>query len=342
MKSIAFPLKTSLITGLAIGLCMSLPGPLRAASPVVQKPVVFATGAAINAIGPDSIAQSRDSIWVSYTNGADSTGKSGSSVVVQYDFAGKLVNQYVIAGYVDGLKYDTERDLIWVLQNQDGNSSLMVLDHKGVSSTLAYATQSGTRGYDDVVFVDGAIFMSYTNPSAATDPTILYMNSVGPVTFTPILAMGATGTNLATQQTGQATSQNDPDSLKATPFGGLMLTSGDDGQVIFVHDIGRPTPAVSFLNIVDPGTSKNVSGLDDVVFATTPQGSLYVADTGNNQVLKVDISGLQPMSLIAAAGSMNAVVTVDMKTGNATALIPNLKAPHGLVFVPSFNSLFGQ
>ena len=310
-------------------------------APVVVKNAVFAAGSAIGAKGPDSIAVSRDSVWVAYSNGADSTGASGSSIVARYDMTGKIVNQYTYPGYVDGLKYDTERDLIWVLQNQDGNSVLNLVDAKGKATTLTYAMQSGSRGYDDVVFINGAIFTSYTNPVGASDPIIQYMTGVNPVTFAPVLTLGATGTNLATQQANQAVTQTDPDSLKATPLGGLMLSSGSDGQLVFVHDLEQSVRSVSFLNILDGTTGKNVSGLDDALFVTTPQGTVYVADTSNNQVLKVDVSGLTPMSVIASVSSLNAVVTVDMKTGTATALIPGLSGPHGLAFGPKFSSLFG-
>jgi hypothetical protein len=251
------------------------------------------------------------------------------------------LNQYTFAGYVDGLRYDDERDLIWVLQNQDGNSALVLLDHNGKGTPMSYAVQSTSRGYDDVVFIHGGIFMTYTNPTGPGDATIQYLTGVNPVTFAPVLTMGATGTNLATQQTGPTT-QNDPDSLKATPFGGIMLTSGDDGQLIFVHGLGQSTRSISFLTILDPSSGKNVSGLDDAVFALSPQGSFYVADTKNNQILKVDVTGVTPMSLYASVGSMNAVVSVDMKTGMATPFITNLSAPHGLAFADNFGSLFGQ
>jgi hypothetical protein len=330
---------------LVAGLFVHAAG-LLGAAPTTQT-TVFATGAAVNATAPDSIAIAPTSVWVAYTNGADSTGLSGASTVVQYDYTGKILSQLSVPGYVDGLKYDDERALIWVLINQDGNSVLNVIDSTGKSTTLGYAVKSGTRGYDDVAFINGAIFMSYTNPTGPTDPILEYMTGVNPVTFSTVLTMGDSGTNLATGQTGQPITQNDPDSLKVTPLGGLMLTSGDDGQVTFVHDLALQTRSISFLNIVDPSTGKNVSGLDDVVFATTPQGTFYVADNGNNQVLKVTATGLTPMSLFASAGSMNALVSVDMKTGNATPFVAavngtNLKAPHGLAFVPSFNSLFGQ
>jgi sugar lactone lactonase YvrE len=326
-------------TVFGLGLFITALAPLQAATIVTT--TTFASGTALKGTNPDSITLSHDSVWVAYTNTADSTGLSGSSVVAQYDFTGKLLNQYTFAGYVDGLRYDHERDLIWVLQNQDGNSALVLLDHSGKMSPMTYAVKSATRGYDDVAFINGGIYMSYTNPTGPSDTSIQYLTGVNPITFAPVLTMGATGTNLATQQTGQATAQNDPDSLRPTPFGGLMLTSGDDGQLIFVHGLEQFTRSISFLTLLDPSSGKAVSGLDDAVFALSPKGSFYVADTGNNQILKVDVTGVTPMSLYASVGSMNAVVSVDLKTGNATPFITNLKSPHGLAFAPDFGSLFG-
>src|SRR5579863_4545451 len=119
------------------------------AAATITNTTVFASGTAVNATGPDSIAVTQSSIWIAYTNGADSTGKSGSSVVAQYDFTGKILQQLTFPGYVDGLRYDDERGLIWVLQNQDGNSVLTLMDSKGKQTTLPYAVKSSMRGYDD-------------------------------------------------------------------------------------------------------------------------------------------------------------------------------------------------
>src|SRR5579863_1679027 len=142
------------------------------------------------------LAISPDSIWIAYTNGADSTGLSGTSTVVQYDLSGNITNQYPIPGYVDGLRYDAERDLIWILQNQDGNAALMLLRPSTKAfSAYTYAVKSATRGYDDVAFINGQIFMSYTNPMVATDPTIQVITGTSPnITVATILTMGATGT----------------------------------------------------------------------------------------------------------------------------------------------------
>src|SRR5580704_18080620 len=86
---------------LGLGLVIAALVPVQAAT--IVKTSTFASGTALNATSPDSIAVSHDSIWVAYINSADSTGKSGSSVVAQYDFTGKLLNQFTFAGYVDGL-----------------------------------------------------------------------------------------------------------------------------------------------------------------------------------------------------------------------------------------------
>jgi hypothetical protein len=110
---------------------------VRAAS--VRSVTVFAEGAAVNASAPDSIAVTDDSIWVSYANGADSTGLSGSSTVVEYGFSGRIRHTFSIKGSVDGLKVDPSTGLVWAMQNQDGNSTL------SGTSTLELMSTSSDR-----------------------------------------------------------------------------------------------------------------------------------------------------------------------------------------------------
>jgi hypothetical protein len=298
---------------------------------------IFANGAAVGATGPDSITVGNSSVWVSYTNGAESHGLSGRSTVVQYDLTGHVRHTYSIAGSADGLKIEPETGLVWAMQNQDGNSTLTLIDPEhGITSDspLHYAVTSSVNGYDDVVFQGEQIFLSYTNPAAASDPTIqLLKNRTSPLQVSPVLTMGATGTDLATGKHNQATSQNDPDSLKSIPGGGLMLTSGDDGQLIFVRNPNRPGQSISFLTLLDPATGNAVSGLDDAVFVTAERGTFYLTDTGNNRVLTIQADDLHPGSLYACVGSLNEFARVDLETGFLTALVANLKAPHGLVFV---------
>src|ERR1700751_4405887 len=110
---------------------------------------VFATAPA-NSSAPDSIALAGNDVWVAYTNGADSTGLSGSSTIVEYDRSGHVEDTFQIAGYVDGLKFDPVTHEIWALQNQDGNSTLTLInpEERSVSQPLSYTVPSSMRGYD--------------------------------------------------------------------------------------------------------------------------------------------------------------------------------------------------
>ena len=111
---------------------------------------------------PDSITTANGTFFVEYGNNADSTGAGGSSTIIQYDKAGNIEHTYTIAGSVDGLKYNPYTGQIWALQNQDGNSTLSLIDpvtHQ-VTGPLSYANPSATSGYDDVVFEGNKVFLS--------------------------------------------------------------------------------------------------------------------------------------------------------------------------------------
>ena len=301
----------------------------------IRRITTFATGTAVNATQPDSITLSKNSVWVSYTNGADSTGLSGSSTVVQYKLNGKVRHTYSIAGSVDGLKVDPRTGLVWALQNQDGNSTLSLIDPKKhtVTGPIPYAVTSSARGYDDVVFRGNQVFLSYTNPVLPTDPTIqLLQNGSDPLVVSNILLMGATGTNLATGQSNQPISDTDPDSLKLTPTGDLMLTGEADGQLIFVENPG-PNQSVSFLQLIDPSTGLNISGIDDAVITTAREEVFYLSDTGNNRVLKIEVDHVPVGSLFCSISSLNYLGLVDIHTGVATPFVSNLNGPHGLELV---------
>jgi len=333
-----FPGGSSAVSRIAVGLGVVLASQLAIAAAHAGPTIVtsvFATGAAVGATGPDSVAVGDGSIWISYINGAASTGGSGNSTVVRYSAAGIVQNTYSIAGSVDGLKVDPATGLVWALQNQDGNSTLSLINPvtNTVGAPTGYAVPSSSRGYDDVAFRGSQTFLSYTNPGASSDPTIqLLTKGSSPLAVTPILTQGATGTNLATGAANQATAQNDPDSLKVAPNGDLMLSSGDDGQLIFVHNPGA-AQTVSFLQLLDPTTGGAVAGLDDAVFNTASNGIFYLADTGNNRVLAISVTGLPLGELFASVGSLNELALIDPATGDAIGFVTGLKGPHGLEFV---------
>ncbi|SIO63173.1 hypothetical protein SAMN05443247_09613 [Bradyrhizobium erythrophlei] len=290
---------------------------------------------------PDSITLANGDIWVAYTNGADSTGKSGHSTIVEYDRDGHIDHSYQITGYVDGLKFDPSTGEIWALQNQDGNSTLSIIhpDDHSVGQPLSYADPSSTRGYDDVVFTHGKVFMSYTNPASPGDPTLVQVTNAndldgGPIKTKTILDFGDKGLNLETGKT-EVIPQNDPDSLKLAPNGDLLLSSGADQVIIDVHDAGTSHQSVAFTKVQGMPAG---AGLDDVLKVDASAGTFYLSDTADNRILTIHATDLNTNDYFASVG--NAFGEVDPKTGKFTVLVSANNAPgfkfgsaHGAEFV---------
>src|SRR5499427_4100022 len=218
----------------------------------------FATGGAVSATEPDSITTGGGSVWIEYGNGADSTGASGDSTVLQYSTSGAVQHIYTIAGLVDGLKLNPITGMVWALENNDGNATLSLINPAShmVSGPLMYQSPpyvygpTSGRGYDDVAFLNGKVYLSYTNPGSPTDPVLQILNQgntpSGTLTTTTILT--AQQTNPLFTSPTQA--PPDIDSLKSTPGGQLVLTSEGDGLgSAFATSDGR------FTLISNPGTA---------------------------------------------------------------------------------------
>jgi hypothetical protein len=302
----------------------------------------FATGGAVSASQPDSITDGAGSVWVEYGNGADSTGASGNSTIVRYSPSGAVQQTYTVAGLVDGLKFNPVTGMVWALQNNDGNSTLSIINPttNTVSSALMYQSPSSARGYDDVAFLGGKVYMSYSNPVNPTDPVVQMLTQGNTPSGT------LTTTNILTAQQGGLTSgTNEPDidSLKSTPNGKLVLTTEGDGP-------GCCDPVGEFTLISNPGTAgqtvtnvpvtsagNNVKGIDDVILPGATSGWLYVAETGTaNKIDKVWLSGLDPNTAIVAIGGLSEVALVNPTTGVVeSALLSGLSSPHGMDFVPA-------
>ena len=318
---------------------------------------VLATAPA-NSSMPDSITLAGGDIWVAYTNGADSTGLSGQSTIVEYDQSGKpLHTPYQIAGSVDGLKVDPVTGRIWALQNQDGNSTLTIIDPEtgSVSDPISYKVPSSSQGYDDVVFRDGKVFLSYTNPPGTSgDPTVvellngkgngLGMGSQRSLVTKTVLTDGTVGINTVTGAK-EVFNQTDPDSLKLAPNGDLLLTSGNDGIIIDISKPGTPHQTVFFTQV--PGVTPGQAGLDDVIMPNATSGTFYISDTAQNEVLAVHVTGLNEQDYYASVGSLGAFGQMDPKTGVFTPLVsaanfPGFGSPHGVEFVADKNAQNSQ
>ena len=301
---------------------------------VINSATVFATAPG-TATHPDSISVGGGSVFVSYAGGTDSVTGAGTSTVVQYSLAGATQATYLIAGSVDGLKLDPASGLVFALQNQDGNSTLSLIDPTThtVGAPLSYASPpyvygaNSARGYDDVAFLNGQVYLSYTNPASATDPVVQLLNQgnapSGTLTTTDVVTAG---------QTGSLTP--DTDSLKTTPNGNLVLTDGAGGAFA---TITNPGPSETVVTTQVTYNAANASSIDDVLFPSATAGTLYVADQNNNRVLALGVSGLDLSSAFVSLNGSNVLALVD-PSGTATSFyngaLGPLASPHGLDFVP--------
>jgi hypothetical protein len=305
---------------------------------VVESSTIFATGPN-GATQPDSITIGNNALWAEYGNGADTTGAGGSSTIVEYSLSGKVEKTYTIAGSVDGLKIDPATGMVFAMQNQDGNSTLSLIDPKTgkIGAPLSYGVTSATRGYDDVAFLNGSVYLSYTNPTGTGDAVVQKLTNggqpIGTLETSNILADGATGTNIVTGQTNQPIPLSDPDSLKSTPNGGLVLTSGADNAFTLISDPGTAAQSERFVKLTNLPAG---SSLDDVIIPTSSTGTFYVTNAGTNQIQAYKVTGLNTSDAYASVGTE--IVQVDLQTGAQTPLITGLSGSHGMAFVPSANN----
>jgi PEP-CTERM motif len=325
----------------AAALLVAIGGAANAAPTAASS--VFATGSPVGGTNPDSVTIGDGSVWIEYGNTAASTGGSGDSTIVRYGFNGAVQHTFSIAGEVDGLKVNPVTGKVWALQNQDGNATLSLIDPttNTVSGPLSYASPpyvygaDSSRGYDDVAFLNGKVYLSYTNPVNPTDPVLQILNNgnnpTGTLTTTSILTAAQTGIPVP-----------DIDSLKSTPNGELVLTSEGDGA-------GTGNPVATFSVISNPGginqTVTNVpvtdakgddaEAMDDVLFPNATQGTLYVADTSGNNVYAIRLTGLDLGTPIISLGGFDEVALVNPTTGVVEMpLLTGIDA-HGLDFIPS-------
>ncbi len=333
------------IKGLSLAALLAATVATAHADPTVTESL-FATGAAVGGAEPDSVTIGDGSVWVEYGNGADSTGAGGSSTIVRYSTSGAVEHVFSISGLVDGLKVNPVTGTVWALQNNDANATLSFINPttNAVTGPLSYGppytyTTPGplARGYDDVAFRNGNVYLSYTNPVNPTDSVLQVLNNgnnpSGTLTTTSILTA---------EQTGTTSSANEPDidSLKSTPNGELVLTTEGDGpgccdpvgEFTLIAHPGAANQTVTNVPVTNAGV--NVQGIDDVIFPGATKGWLYVAETGSNTIDKVWLSGLDPNTAIVAIGGLGEVALVNPTTGDVEApLLSGLSSPHGMDFV---------
>ena len=298
---------------------------------------VFAQGVAGVYTQPDSIAVLNGHVFIGYGDGVAKDGTDGkSSTIVEYTMDGGVVRKFSVLGHNDGLKVDPRTKLLWALQNEDGNPSLVTINATTLEQKqYSFAPTVHGGGYDDIVFRHGKVYLSASNPSANPNdaPAIVRAELTGSsVTVTPVFAGDATATDILTE-TPVTLNLQDPDSMITDPEGDIVLDSQDDAELVIVRHPDTAQQNALHIPLTSPfGTTK----VDDTVFATGSDGFILVSDLDANTVYAIHKSSFAPGAAYSAGianGTVGLVGRLDLEFGQLTPIVTGLKNPRGMAFV---------
>ncbi|HEY6249927.1 MAG TPA: hypothetical protein VI685_08185 [Candidatus Angelobacter sp.] len=283
---------------------------------------------------PDSIAVSKDRVFIGYGNGVAKDGTDGkSSTIVEYRMDGSIVRTFSVVGHNDGLKIDPRTHLLWALQNEDGNPALAIINPgTGTQQDFTFAPTVHGGGFDDMVFRNGEVFLSASNPSGNpnTDPAIVRAKLSGStVVVSPVFAGNATATDLLTE-TPVTLNLQDPDSMITDPAGDLLLDSQADSELVIVRHPGAKNQSAVRVPVSSPFAGTQV---DDTVFATSSDGFILVSDLDAGIVYAISRHSFTPGTAYSAANVPGFVGRLDLEFGQLTPIVTGLRNPRGMAFV---------
>lgn len=297
---------------------------------------VFAESVPGQYTAPDSITASSSAIYVGFGNGGCPGGCSATpSTIIKYDFNGNIVNMTTVIGHNDGLKLNPQTGDLWALQNEDANANLVILDSTTLASKQKYFLGTGPHGggYDDIVFLNGNVYFSASNPqhNPNNEPTIMQFTANGSnFTLTPVLYGNASATDIPT---GQPVTLNlqDPDSMTFNFGGDIVLDSQGDGELVMVRNPGTGNQQVFRVLLTEGG---QFTTIDDTVFPTSSAGFLLVSDTGGDTVYKITAPFFEPGSAYSASDTEGFVGQLDVNSGVLTPVVTGMVSGHGMDFIP--------
>jgi hypothetical protein len=297
---------------------------------------VFAQSVNGEYTAPDSITFNATNIYIGYGNGGAPDGSTAKpSTIVKYDYQGNVINKIFINGHNDGLKINPQTGDLWSLQNEDANANLVILDSQSLSTKVRYFLGTGPHGggYDDIVFLNGNVYFSASNPTQNpnNEPAIVqFTTNGGSFTLTPVLYGNASATDIPT---GQMVTLNlqDPDSMTFNFGGDIVLDSQADGELVVVRHPGGANQSVFRVLLTVQGQGTTV---DDTDFVTSSAGFLLVADRDGETVYAITAPFLQPGAAYSASDSGGFVGALDFGTGVLTPVVTGMVSPHGMAFIP--------
>ncbi len=336
---------SSVLTEGGLVLCalfVTCPRTAHASGPVAQPPYTISVFA-LSQDGysqPDSLVQWHHHILVGFGNGVAHDGSDGkSSTIVQYSLSGEVQRTFSVKGHNDGLRLQPDSDNLWALQNEDANPNLVIINLETGQQTLyTFPPPPHGGGYDDILFLNGQVFMTASNPTlngagVNDNPALVSVTLSGnTVNVTPVLKGSAMATDIPTG-TMVTLNLTDPDSLTADPRGNIVLDSQSDGELVFI----TPSGTVGRLLILPnpPPPAAPTLTVDDTAFASHPGDFLLVSDLGGEAVYRIDSPtlGFEPGVAYSASDSSGLVATLNLDTGVLTNIVTGLVSGRGMLFV---------
>ncbi|NKQ58547.1 hypothetical protein HFP15_37445 [Amycolatopsis sp. K13G38] len=307
----------------------------------------FATGGALT--GPDDISRLDGNIYVAYQNGVGAMGEpspSGAtaSTLVEYSPAGTSLARWNLTGKIDGMSADTANHRIVATVNEDGNSSLYTVTPGATGPQVQHYAYTGLThggGTDAISFVNGAMYVSASNPAPDANGTTFSKPALYRVTLsgttataTPVLRDNSTAIDAGN---GKPVTLNlsDPDSNEVIPAqapqyaGDLLLTSQGDSEQIYLSNPGTPRQTATLVKLN--------TQVDDTA-VTTGAGTLYVVDGATDKVIVISgpFSAGQIFTSVPNDSKVNpgTLGDLDLKTGSVSPFGKGFGSPKGLLFLP--------
>jgi hypothetical protein len=320
-----------------------------------------------NASNCDDLAFLEGHLFLGCQNKTLSVGGGGNSTLIEYTTAGTVVNTWSIVDKIDGMAADPLNHRVIVSLNEDANTHLATItpsaaagqqvtlytyspDPRGASTPPALHSGGGT----DQVSVDSAGHILITASHAGTKTGTAVFKVVltppssptgtGTATLSPTFLDDATAANGNTGSGTVKLALGDVDSGAIVPqssprFGGsYVITDQTALELVFANNIFNGTG----LTVL-----KTQFGVDDLLWATSDGGTLYVVDKGATASLPaVSPSALYKVTgpfvkntvLASNDGVGDQVVTVNLTNGQLKPFVQHLNTTKGLVYVDASGS----
>jgi hypothetical protein len=351
------------LTSAAATFAASGPAPSVAAGFSITKIAAPSPASASNC---DDLAFLEGHLFMGCQNKTLSVG-GGNSTLLEYTPAGTVVNTWSITDKIDGMGADPLNHRVIVTLNEDANSHLATItpsaasgqqvtyytyspDPRGASTPTALRSGGGT----DQVSVDsvGHILITASHAGTKTGTAVFKVvltppsspTGTGTATLSPTFLDDATAANGNTASGTVNLALGDVDSGAIVPqssprYGGSYVIADQTAlEIVFASNIFNGTG----LTVL-----KTQFGLDDLLWATSNAGTLYVVDKGPTSVLPaVSASALYKVTgpfvkntvLATNDGVGDQVVTVNLANGNLTPFVQHLQTTRGLVYVDASGS----